>query len=92
MAFIPLDLAHELKMEQNFFFFFPQRSIKLDRPWLLIAALVKITKPIEGAKAAQMGLVDTDSLQRNSQILGEGLKVTLVYGIWGCRRKEAKDQ
>lgn len=51
---------------------------------------MKITEPIEGAKAAQMGLLDTHSLQRNAQIFGEGLKVTLFYGIWRIQQKRGK--
>ena len=58
-------------------------------PWLFIA-LVKIMEPIEGAKAAQIGLLDTDSSQRNSQILGKGFKVTLFQGIGDAVEKRQK--
>lgn len=43
-------------------------------PWLFIA-LVKIMEPIEGAKAAQMGLLDTEPHHKEiPKYLEKGLK------------------
>lgn len=44
-------------------------------PWLLFTALVKIMEPIEGAKAAQMGLLDTEThCKEIPKYLERGLK------------------
>jgi hypothetical protein len=50
-----LDLTHECKIEKKNFF----KECKTSSALLLFIALIKIIEPIEGAQAAQMGLMDT---------------------------------
>lgn len=58
-------------------------------PWLLFDALVKIIEPIEGAKAAQMGLMDTHCKEM-PKYLEKGLKLPYSMAFGDAAEKRLK--
>lgn len=72
-------LGHTNSFETVFFKDFPGSAFTA-------IVLVKIVEPIEGSKAAQMGILGTACREHLSA--AESLKVRLLQGLWGCLGKK----